>query len=423
MDEPVPDDDHRTVDEHRTVDDPSPDPAAVDRHAGDAHAYPFGESFEDLDGLEHLAEQEGIGGLKVAAELIEDELRAKSVTRRLVELAVSLGITAFIFVRLIPQFFDLEYADVWTRLSTINPGLLLFLVAFWMFTMWCYAGVLAATLPHLLRVQAMVLNFSGSALANIVPFGGAAGVGATYAQAMSWGFDAPSITLSIIVTGVWNVFAKLGMPILVLVALVITGESTKGLGIAAFVGFAILVAAVTGLALVFKSEGLARSVGGGLQRTMNVGRRLLRRPATDRLTTRVMEFRHRTVGLVRSRWLRITVWMVLYKTSQALLSLLCARAVGLDGVTSIQIFAVYTFGELLSTIPFTPSGVGFVEAGSAQLLVTFGASADAAVAAVALYRAFTYLFEIPLGGVGWLTWATRRSWRRPPGSRAAEPAS
>jgi len=131
---------------------------------------------------------------------------------------------------------------------------------------------------------------------------------------------------------------------------------------------------------------------------------------------------HRTVGLVQSRWRRITVWMVVYKSSQALLQLLCARAVGLDGVSWIQIFAVYTFGELLSTIPFTPSGVGFVEAGSAQLLVTFGASADAAVASVALYRVFTYLLEIPLGGIGWLTWATRHSWRRPPGFWSTAPA-
>jgi uncharacterized protein (TIRG00374 family) len=105
-----------------------------------------------------------------------------------------------------------------------------------------------------------------------------------------------------------------------------------------------------------------------------------------------------------------------------MLQLMAARAVGVE-VGWLEIFAVYTFGELLSTIPLTPSGVGFVEAGSAGLLVSFGAPNEAAVAAVLLYRAFTYLFEIPLGGIGWVTWATRRSWRRPAGSRAAEAAA
>jgi uncharacterized protein (TIRG00374 family) len=97
---------------------------------------------------------------------------------------------------------------------------------------------------------------------------------------------------------------------------------------------------------------------------------------------------------------------------------MCARAVGID-LNWIEIFAVYTFGELLTTIPFTPSGVGIVETGTAALLVSFGASNDAAVAAILLYRAFTYLFEIPLGAVGWLTWATKHSWRKPPGSMSA----
>ena len=111
--------------------------------------------------------------------------------------------------------------------------------------------------------------------------------------------------------------------------------------------------------------------------------------------------------------------MVLYKVSQGLLSLMAARAVGIE-IGWLEIFAVYTFGELLSTIPLTPGGVGFVEAGSAGLLVSFGAPNEAALAAVLLYRAFTYLFEIPLGGVGWLTWATRTSWREPVGTMTAD---
>jgi uncharacterized protein (TIRG00374 family) len=290
-----------------------------------------------------------------------------------------------------------------------------FMVAFWMFTMWNYAGVLTASLPGLRRMQGMVMNFSGSALANIVPFGGAAGVGGTYAQGLSWGFDVPAITLSIIVTGVWNIFAKLGMPILVLALLVLTGRSSQGLAAAALIGFAILVASIVLFGLIFRSERLARRIGGAAQASLNALRRVTRKAPTDGLADKILGFRERTVGLIAQRWRSLTIWMVLYKSSQALLQLMCARAVGVD-VGWIEIFAVYTFGELLSTIPVTPSGVGFVEVGATGLLVSFGATHEAALAAVLLYRAFTYLFEIPLGAVGWLTWATKHSWRRPPGS-------
>jgi uncharacterized membrane protein YbhN (UPF0104 family) len=381
---------------------------------------PFGEHFDDVEALGHLAEREGLGGVSVAAQLLEDELRAKSPLRRVVELAFSVAVTVAIFARVIPQLVGVQYAAVFERLRTIDRVTVAGLFLFWAFTMWNYAGVVTSSLPRLTRAQGMALNFSGSALANVVPFGGAAGVGATYAQALSWGFDVPSITLSIIVTGVWNVFAKLGLPMLVLFALLLTHQSSQGLSAAGLIGFAALVASVAGLVLVFRSDKLACGIGSTLQRILNGLRRLARRPASTGLPEKILDFRHRTVGLVAARWRRLTFWMVAYKVSQALLQLLCAKAVGLDGVGWIQIFAVYAFGELLSTIPVTPSGVGFVEGGSAQLLVAFGGQPDAALASVLFYRTFTYLLEIPLGGVGWLTWATRHSWRRPAGAvRAA----
>jgi uncharacterized protein (TIRG00374 family) len=391
-------------------------------HEQDQDGHPFGDPFETVGDLEHLAEKEGIGGLRVAAELIEDELKGKSRTRRIVEIASALAITLVIFARIIPKFLDVEYRDVWAHLAETDLAMLAGMTLFWGFTMWCYAGVMVHALPGLSRAQGIVTNFSGSALANVVPFGGAAGIGATYAQNLSWGFDVGSVTLSIIVSGVWNVFAKLGMPIIVLALLGLVGHATNGLGFAAVVGFGALLAAIVVFTLVFKSERLATSVGRGAERTVNVLRRVIRRAPRDDLAGKVLEFRHQTVGLVREHWRGLTAWMVLYKVSQGLLSLMAARAVGIE-IGWLEIFAVYTFGELLSTIPLTPGGVGFVEAGSAGLLVSFGAPNEAALAAVLLYRAFTYLFEIPLGGVGWITWATRTSWRRPIGSRASRPVA
>jgi uncharacterized protein (TIRG00374 family) len=387
----------------------------ADDRAHDDH--PFGDPFETVGDLEQLAEMEGIGGLRVAAELIEDELKGKSRTRRIVEIVGALAITVVIFVRIIPKFLDVEYRDVWAHLAETDIVTLGGMTVFWGFTMWCYAGVMVHALPGLSRAQGIVTNFSGSALANVVPFGGAAGIGATYAQNLSWGFDVGSVTLSIIVSGVWNVFAKLGMPIIVLALLGVVGHATNGLGFAAMIGFGALLAAIVVFTLVFKSERLASSVGSGAERFVNTPRRIVRRPTRAGLADRVLEFRQQTVGLVRAHWRGLTAWMVLYKVSQGLLSLMAARAVGIE-IGWLEIFAVYTFGELLSTIPLTPGGVGFVEAGSAGLLVSFGAPNEAALAAVLLYRAFTYLFEIPLGGVGWITWATRTSWRRPVGSRA-----
>ena len=70
-------------------------------------------------------------------------------------------------------------------------------------------------------------NLSSSAVSNVLPFGGAAGVGATYLMYGSWGFTASETTRSILVSGVWNVFAKLALPVVALVMLSFTHEATS----------------------------------------------------------------------------------------------------------------------------------------------------------------------------------------------------
>ena len=80
-----------------------------------------------------------------------------------------------IFARIIPKFLDVEYRDVWAHLAETDIPTLVGMTLFWCFTMWCYAGVMVHALPGLTRAQGIVTNFSGSALANVVPFGGAAG--------------------------------------------------------------------------------------------------------------------------------------------------------------------------------------------------------------------------------------------------------
>ena len=94
------------------------------------------------------------------------------------------------------------------------------------------------------------------------------------------------------------------------------------------------------------------------------------------------------------------------------------RSIGLDTHTLgwIEVFAAFAFARLLEAIPITPSGVGFVETGAAATLISFGGNDSAAIAAVFLFRGFTYLLEIPTGAVAWAVWASVRGWRRPIGT-------
>lgn len=362
---------------------------------------------------EHLATAHGAEALRAPVELIEEELHAKSRARRVAEAVVSLLVTVAMFALVIPKLFDTEYRQIFAELGELDAMAVVGLFAFWIFSMWTYWVFQTRGLPGLTVAQSGVLNLSGSAVSNVVPFGGAVGIGATYAQTMSWGFRPTDITLSILVTGVWNVFSKLGFPILALVAVTMMGEDDHGLGIAAWIGLAILIAAVGVFTMVMRSQALAERVGAWAESLVGAFRRLVRRPAVESVSEKVLEFREHSVGLVSRHWVGLTIWIALYKVTSFGLQLLCVRALGIDELGWVEVLAAYTFGELLTTIPLTPSGVGFVEAGSAGIMVAFGAGEADALAAVFLFRAFTYLLEVPAGALAWAVWAGRTSWRKP----------
>lgn len=361
--------------------------------------------------LQGLSEDEATDPFAVVGH----ELQRKSPRRRITEALLSLAVIVVIFAFVIPKMTGSDYAAIWQQIASLDGIQVAVLTGIWMLAMLAYTGVLTNTLPGLRRRQALVVNFAGSAVSNVMPFGGAVGVGATYAIDMSWGFAPPAVTISILVSGVWNVFAKLGMPAIALFLVLLTGESNARLVIPTAIGLVALVGAIVVIAMVLRSERLATSIGGLGQRIVGFLYRVLRRDRTPDVVDAVLDFRHNSVGLVRGRWLAITVWVVAFNGLQYLLLLACVRFLGVGDVGWAEVFAAFAFARLLETVPLTPSGVGFVEAGAASALIAFGGGQDASTAAVFLFRGFVYLLEIPVGALCWVLWASLRSWRRPIG--------
>lgn len=70
----------------------------------------------------------------------------------------------------------------------------------------------------------------------------------------------------------------------------------------------------------------------------------------------------------------------------------------------------YGAGQLASTLPVTPGGLGVVEGSLAIALVAFGEGRNVTVAAVLLYRIISFWLWLPIGWAAWaiLTWTARR---------------
>ena len=342
------------------------------------------------------------------------------VWKRVVQALISLAIVVGIFAGVMPLIAD--YGDVFDTIRAMT-GLevaSLLLVGLW--NLATYWFVLVAALPGLRLREAAIANQASTAVSNTLPAGGAIGVGVSIAMYTSWGFTIASIGRSAVVTGIWNNFVKLGMPVLALALLAIEGGVTPPRLAAAAVGIAVLVAAVVLFALILKSDRMARAIGRWLGSVVDWFRKLLRKEPTGNWADAASSFRTDTIGLLEHRWLRLTVSTIVSHVSLYLVLLVALRHVGVsqEELSWITVFAAFAFVRLISALPITPGGVGVVELGYAAVM-TIGLddiTSAQVVAAILVFRALTYLLPIPLGLISYVIWRLNKTWRMTQEERA-----
>jgi putative heme transporter len=334
--------------------------------------------------------------------------------KRIVAYVISVLIVIGIFWWAIPKFAN--YRDVWAAIKTLTPVETWSLVAATIFNLVSYWWANQAALPGLGIGKAAVLTQTTTSVANTLPAGGAIAVGLTYSILDSWGFSGTSVALYVGVTGIWNIFTKLALPMLALVLLAVTGHLTTTYIVAALFGIVVLAVAVGLFALVFRSEAFAVRIGNRMGRIASWVRRRLHKPPVTSWGEGAARFRRDTIVLVEHRWLRLSVFTVLSQVALFFVLLLSLRALGVSEqeVSTAEAFAVYAFSRLLSAVPITPGGVGLIDLGYIGGLTAFSGEEKAAiVAAVLLFRALTYAIQIPIGGFTYLIWRVKSDWRRP----------
>jgi uncharacterized protein (TIRG00374 family) len=260
-----------------------------------------------------------------------------------------------------------------------------------------------------------VLTQTTTSVANTLPGGGAIAVGLTYTILKSWGFTGSDVALYVGVTGIWNIFVKLALPVISIVLLVLAGQSGSAYVVAAIVGVIVLTIAVSLLAALFASERFARRIGEGVGTAVSWVLGLFRKPPRTGYGDRAVSFRGDTIALVERRWIRLTWTTILSQVALSFVLILSLRNMGVSEqeVSTAQIFAVFAFGRLLSAVPITPGGVGVIDLGYiGGLAAVAPAGEDAAVVGgVLMFRALTYGIQIPLGAFTYLIYKAKSDWR------------
>jgi uncharacterized membrane protein YbhN (UPF0104 family) len=365
--------------------------------------------------------------VEVAAPPEDGDLGIRAPTRkrpvwRVVQVLLAVAVVAISFLYAIPKIAN--YSEVWTEIRDMTRLELLFLFAATALNLVTYWWANMVSIPKLGLWQAAVNNQTSTTVANTMPGGGYVSIAVSYEMYRAWGFSKTDVGLSVAVTSVLNIFAKLALPAIALLLIILSGRASASLVGASIVGILILAVAVVLFGLVMWKKRFARSIGSGLGRAATWVARLLHRSRTFDWGDAAVRFRRTTIDFLVERWFWLTSTTLLSHLSLYLVLLLALRFVGVSDteVTWAQVLGVFAFGRLLTAVPITPGGLGIVEVAYIGGLILAGRGhADVptdvfyaqVTAAVLVFRTLTYGIQIPLGAITYVIWRTNRSWRKP----------
>ena len=271
--------------------------------------------------------------------------------------------------------------------------------------------LLMAATPRLRWARALPGYLAPAATASVIP--GPSDLAARYAMYRSWGYTAAQTSASVMLVFLFTTFAKVALPAIATGVLLVFGRSTPRMVTLALIAVGVLTAATVLLALLLRSEQTARRMGhtAGVAARRVAGWFRINAPDTlaADLADRAAHFRGHTGEVLRSR--SHLAWPAAAVGQAGLFAILLVsvRVVGISSgeIDWVAVLAAFSVVQLLTSVPITPSGLGVAEAAYVALLAvgSTGGLVDQVTAAAIIYRVFSWLVVIPIGGVAWLVWS------------------
>jgi len=247
-------------------------------------------------------------------------------------------------------------------------------------------------------------QLSGNAVGRILPGGGATAIAFSVSMLRKAGIDTGEAAAAFTASTLLQIATKVALPVIALPAIIGGAPISHGLAVAAYLGLAVLVLLVVVGAAAFATDTPLELAGRAIQWLLNeTVRRRRKVSGVSRELLAERDFIRTTLG---ERWQRALPAAAANTGFDYLALLFALRAVGADPRPSLLLFA-YTAAAILALVPFTPGGVGFVEAGLVGTLTLAGVSGPDALTATLLYRLVSFWLPLPAGGLAYVLFQMR----------------
>jgi uncharacterized protein (TIRG00374 family) len=292
----------------------------------------------------------------------------------------------------------------WPRLSALSPVWYTAALAAELASFTCNFAMQRLALRTRGWFAVVTAGLAGNAVTNSLPGGDAAGAAVQFSMLTTAGFDTDTAVGALTAFSLLGVGGLLALPILALPAVLAGAPVSPGLvhtailGIAGFVLFAIF-----GAVLLLTDRPLA-VIGRAAQRLANRLRR--GRPPLTGLDGRLLTERDTIRAVLGKKWWQ-AVLLITGRLGFDFGCLLAAlRATGAHPRPSLVLLA-YSAAGIIALFPFTPGGLGIVEASLSGLLILAGVHPSDALLATLAYRVASYWLPVLAGPPAYLLFRRR----------------
>jgi uncharacterized protein (TIRG00374 family) len=239
-------------------------------------------------------------------------------------------------------------------------------------------------------------QLAGNAFNRVTPGGGATGTALQANMLADAGFDVAHAATALTVQSVLSTAAIVALPVFALPFVIAGTQVPSGLLASIWIGIPVFLLMVgIGIAM-FVADRPLLALGHAVAWT----RCKLHRGTTmdDELGARLLNSRNLIRHDLGPRWevalgASLLKWLLEY-------AVLVLTLFGLSANPNpALVLLAFVAASVLGLIPFTPGGLGFVEAGLAATLALAGISTGDALVATLVYRLLTFWLPIPIGAV------------------------
>jgi hypothetical protein len=305
-----------------------------------------------------------------------------------------LGVTGVSLYLLAPAL--AEVFGAWRRLDELDPIWLAAMVALQVGSFGCMWWIQRLALRTRRWGPVISSQLASNAFGRVVPGGVAAAGALQYAMLVRAGVPAGATASGMAASSLLVFATLLALPLLALPAILSGTPVDSGLTRAAVGGGMLFALIIIGGALVLAFDRPLLSLGRSVQSLRN--RLLRRRPQLSGLPERLLRERNMVLEVLGARWWEALLaasgrWVLDYLTLLAALT-----ALGADPRAALVLLS-FCAAQLLGTLPLTPGGLGFVEAGLTGTLALAGVGPGEALVATLAYRLVSFWLPIPAGGI------------------------